>query len=135
MNRLILAACVVMQLASGCSSSHQIAASSNDINAAAHSSRGRFVWIADEAVKSSPNLPGIHQTATAGIAEQESIIKNAAAIVYNLPGVKDITPFWAELIVWGMLFLSLVGVVIILLHSGLLQVVKNIVDRWFGPKP
>lgn len=134
MKQLTVFAWLIGLLASGCSSSHQIASSSNEINAAAHSSRGRFVWIADEAVKPSPNLPGIHQTATEGIGEQETIIKSAANIVYNLPGVKNVTPLWAELIVLGMIFVSLVGVVIILLHSGLLQLVRGLLSKWFGGK-
>jgi len=125
-----LAASVLLLVASGCSSSHQIASSSNEITDAAHSSRGRFVWIADEATKSSPDLPGIHTLARGGIEEQETIIKSAARIIYNLPGVKDVTPFWAELLVYGMVFLSLVGVVIILLHSGLLQLIKRFILRW-----
>jgi len=116
-------------LASGCSSSHQIASSSNQITDAAHSSRGRFVWIAGEATKPEPNLPGIHTTALGGIEEQETIIESAARIIYNLPGVKDVTPFWAELIVYAMVFLSLVGVIIILLHSGLFQVLRKLISN------
>jgi len=121
--------CVLFVSAASCSSSHQIANSSNDITDAAHRSRGRFVWIADEAVKPTPNMPGIHQTATEGIDDQETIIRSAARIIYNLPGVKDVTPFWAELVVWGMVFLSMVGVVIILLHSGLFQVFRRLVTK------
>ena len=127
--------CLFVICASGCSSSHQIASSSNQITDAAHSSRGRFVWIADEATKPEPNLPGIHTTALGGIEEQETIIKSAARIIYNLPGVKDVTPFWAELIVYGMVFLSLVGVIIILLHSGILQLLKRFVLRWLPTRP
>jgi len=121
--------CVLFVFAASCSSSHQIANSSNDITDAAHRSRGRFVWIADEAVKPAPNMPGIHQTATEGIDDQDTIIRSAARIIYNLPGVKDVTPFWAELLVWGMVFLSLVGVVIILLHSGLFQVLRRLISK------
>lgn len=135
MKRLIVLVCLVMQLASGCSSSSQIAASSNDISGAAHSSRGRFVWIADEAVKPSPNMGGIHQTAKEGITEQETIIAATARIIYNLPGVRDVTPFWAELAVWAMVFLSLVGAVIIVLQTGVLQVVKSWVLALFVRKP
>jgi len=120
---------VLFVFAPSCSSSHQIANSSNDITDAAHRSRGRFVWIADEAVKPTPNMPGIHQTATEGIDDQETIIRSAARIIYNLPGVKDVTPFWAELVVWGMVFLSMVGVVIILLHSGLFQAFRRLVTK------
>jgi len=121
--------CVLFVSAASCSSSHQIANSSNDITDAAHRSRGRFVWIADEAVKPAPNMPGIHQTATEGVEDQDTIIRSAARIIYNLPGVKDVTPFWAELVVWGMVFLSLVGVVIILLHSGLFQVFRRLLAK------
>lgn len=123
--------CVLFVSAASCSSSHQIANSSNDITDAAHRSRGRFVWIADEAVKPAPNMPGIHQTATEGIEDQETIIRSAARIIYNLPGVKDVTPFWAELVVWGMVFLSLVGVVIILLNSGIVDLFKRLILRWW----
>lgn len=126
--------CLIVMCASSCSSSHQIAASSNDISQAAHNSRGRFVWIADEAIKPAPNLPGIHITALEGIEEQDTIIKSAARIVYALPGVKDITPFWAELLVWCMVFLSLIGVVIVLLHSGLVGVIQRLFARLWVKK-
>jgi hypothetical protein len=126
--------CLFVVFASGCSSSHQIAASSNDITQAAHNSRGRFVWIADEAIKPAPNLPGIHTTALEGIEEQDTIIESAARIVYALPGVKDITPFWAELLVWGMVFLSLVGAVIVLIHSGFISLIQRLLSRLWVKK-
>jgi len=118
----------------GCSSERAIAHQSNQIVATATSSRGRFVWIADETTKPAPNLVGIHESARAGIAEQQSIIESAASIIYNLPGVRDVTPFWAELLVWALIAVSVVGVVMVAMQTGIPTVIARFVQRWL-PKP
>jgi len=128
-SKYALAAAVVLA-ASACSSERVIARSSNEIVANATSSRGRFVWIADESQKPQPNLPAITTTAQEGIAEQSSIIESAAQIIYNLPGVRDVTPFWAELLVWALIAVSCAGVVIILIQTGIARVVGRLVARW-----
>jgi hypothetical protein len=89
------------------------------------------VWIADETDKPSPNIPGIKAHAEAGAAEQDTIIQNAAKIIYNLPGVKDITPFWAELLVWGLIAIAVVGVVVIAMQTGVPSLIGRFIVRWF----
>jgi len=116
--------------ASACSSERVIARSSNEIVANATSSRGRFVWIADESQKPQPNLPAITTSAQEGIVEQTSIIESAANIIYNLPGVRDVTPFWAELLVWALIAVSCAGVVIIIIQTGIARMVGQLVARW-----
>lgn len=125
---------IVLLVAAGCSSSGQIANSSNEIVSTAHSSKGRFVWIADETDKLEPNIQGIKQQAVAGAAEQESIIKNAARIIYNLPGVKDVTPFWAELLVWALIAVAIVGGCVILFQTGIVQLVASFIKRFTKAK-
>jgi hypothetical protein len=122
---------VLLLVGASCSSSSQIASSSNEIVSTAHSSKGRFVWIADETDKPSPNIPGIKAHAVAGAAEQDTIIQNAAKIIYNLPGVKDITPFWAELLVWGLIAIAVVGVVVIAMQTGFPSLIGRFIVRWF----
>jgi hypothetical protein len=131
-NSAILAALALA--AGGCSSERAIAHQSNQIVQTATSSRGRFVWIADESTRPSPNLAGINETARAGIEEQQTIIESAATIIYNLPGVRDVTPFWAELLVWALIAVSVVGVVIIAMQTGIPSMIGRFVQRWL-PKP
>jgi len=123
-----LAAAVALA-ASGCSSERAIARSSNEIVSNATSSRGRFVWIADESQKPQPNLPAITSSAQEGIVEQTSIIESAATIIYNLPGVRDVTPFWAELLVWALIAVSCAGVVIIVIQTGIARLVGQLIAR------
>lgn len=123
------AALLALAASSGCSSERAIAHSSNQIVSTAQSSRGRFVWIADEAGKQSPNLPGIRLSAIDGVSEQESIIQSAATIIYNLPGVRDVTPVWAEIIVWALIAISAVGIVIIIIQTGLPRLMASWISR------
>jgi len=120
--------------AGGCSSERAIAHQSNQIVQTATSSRGRFVWIADESTKPTPNLAGINETALAGAQEQQTIVESAATIIYNLPGVRDVTPFWAELLVWALIAVSGVGVVVIAMQTGIPTMIGRFVQRWL-PKP
>jgi len=120
--------------AGGCSSERAIAHQSNQIVQTATSSRGRFVWIADESTKPTPNLAGINETALAGAQEQQTIVESAATIIYNLPGVRDVTPFWAELLVWALIAVSVVGVVVIAMQTGIPTMIGRFVQRWL-PKP
>lgn len=123
-------AIAVALAASACSSERAIARSSNEIVSNATSSRGRFVWIADESQKAQPNLPAITTSAQEGIVEQSSIIESAATIIYNLPGVRDVTPFWAEMLVWALIVTACAGVVIILMQTGIARMVGQLIARW-----
>lgn len=128
------AALLALAASSGCSSERAIAHSSNQIVSTAQSSRGRFVWIADEAGKQSPNLPGIRLSAIDGVSEQESIIQSAATIIYNLPGVRDVTPVWAEIIVWALIAISAIGVIVILMQTGIPRLISSWIARFMPRK-
>lgn len=122
------AASAALCVLAACSSEKVIAHNSNEIVAAAQSSRGRFVWIADEAGKPAPNLPGIQASALEGVTEQSGIIKSAATIIYNLPGVRDVTPVWAEMLVWALIAISIVGCVLVVFQTG----IPKLIAGWIG---
>ena len=99
----------------GCSDAQRIADASAVARTNAESSRGRFVWIADNATDAS----GVQAQAVEGVKEQAAIIAATEGIVRALPGVKDVTPWWANLIGWGLIALAIVGVVALLWMTGI----------------
>jgi len=111
----------------GCQSGGaEIARGSTEISDLAHQSRGRFVYINSEAQVVNPNMSEIVLQSAAGIEEQESIIESVARIIHSLPGVRDITPWWAEALTWILIFLSLIGTVVLMAHLGVFTFIRSV---------
>ncbi len=108
----------------GCSDTQRIADASGVIRTNAESSKQRFDRI--EAATVDGKYGGIAPDAKAGAKEQATIIGATEAIVRALPGVKDVTPWWANLLSWGLIALSVVGVVTLLWMTGLGAFVKRL---------
>jgi hypothetical protein len=108
----------------GCSDTQRIADASGVIRANAESSKDRFERI--EAATLDGKYGAIAPDARAGAKEQKRIIGATEAIVRALPGVKDVTPWWANLLSWGLIALSVVGVVALLWMTGLGAFVKRL---------
>ena len=121
---------LVLLLLGGCSAERQIATSSTGISALAHSSRGRFVDIVEQADSTKPDIIIIRETAKAGIGEQGEIIEAVSAIVASLPGVADTSPWWADLIARVLVLIALIGVAVVVIKSGILALVAAWMLRW-----
>lgn len=121
-------AAAILVLLAGCSSTDQIAQSSTRIGALAQSSKDRFQYISGEARSDAPDLPGIADSAEGGIVEQDGIIYEVTQVVHSLPGVRDLTPWWATLITYALILGSLVSVLAILWRLGIDRLVRS----WLG---
>lgn len=116
---IALAICAI-----GCSDTQRIADASGVIRANAESSKDRFARV--ETYGAASNDQRIVTEARAGAKEQKRIIGATEAIVRALPGVKDVTPWWASLLSYGLIALSVVGVVALLWMTGLGAFVKRL---------
>lgn len=117
--------------AGGCSSSSYIADASQEVRRNAESSQRRFVWIADN----PSDAPKVAEVAEGGIGEQQAIIAASEGIVRALPGVKDVTPYWASLLSWGLIALSVIGVVTLLWMTGIGSFVRQLLASVAGLIP
>ena len=117
--------------AAGCSSSSYIADASQEVRRNAESSQRRFVWIADNPT----DAPRVAKVAEGGIGEQQSIIAASEGIVRALPGVKDVTPYWASLLSWGLIALSIIGVIALLWMTGVGSFLRQILATVTGLIP
>ena len=112
----LLACCI------SCSDVQRIADASGVIRTNAESSKARF-----ERIEGNPADPkAVQADARAGKAEQSRIIAASEKIVRALPGVKDVTPWWANLLSWALIALSVIGMVALLWMTGLGAFVKRI---------
>jgi len=119
-----MCAVALVIFAIGCSDTQRIADASGVIRRNAESSKDRF-----ERVETSALAAKDRQVATeakAGAKEQATIIGATEAIVRALPGVKDVTPWWATLLSYGLIALSVVGVVALLWMTGLGAFMKRL---------
>ena len=119
-----IAALVLVLGTIGCSDTQRIADASGVIRTNAESSKQRFERI--EAATVDGKYGGIAPDAKAGAKEQATIIGATEAIVRALPGVKDVTPWWATVLTYGLIALSVVGVVALLLMTGLGAFIKRL---------
>jgi hypothetical protein len=106
-----------------CSDTQRIADASGVIRANATESKQRFERI-DANAETDPKA--VRADAKAGKREQVAILAASEEIVRALPGVKDVTPWWATLLSWGLIALSVVGVVALLWMTGLGAFVKRL---------
>ena len=116
---LALAICAI-----GCSDTQRIADASGVIRTNAESSKARFARVETSAL--AANDRQVATDARAGAKEQAAIIGATEAIVRALPGVKDVTPWWATMLTYGLIALSVVGVVALLWMTGLGTFVKRL---------
>ena len=116
-------AVLILAISVSCSDTQRIADASGVIRANASESKARFERIEANA---DTNPPAVKADAKAGKREQVAILAASEEIVRALPGVKDVTPWWATLLSWGLIALSVVGVVALLWMTGLGAFVKRL---------
>lgn len=120
-----IAIAIVAALVAGCSASGRIAAGTNEVRRLAESSRDRFESIGTEAASRDPDVDAIAREAGEGSVEQDAIIEATSEIVEAIPGVTDVTPWWATLLMRVLAALAVLGVAVILWTSGLGSLVKR----------
>lgn len=95
-------------------------------------SGNRFVQIESQVQSKQPDLELIASEATAGADEQEQIVSNSAEIIglhgeiaksvgevnRALTGVQDITPWWADAIVYALIATSIIGLSFLVWYTG-----------------
>lgn len=123
--RLVLLAVLL----AGCSTAtERIASSSNEIGTLARSSGRRFEVIHTETGKPDPSIPTIRTQAEGGIQEQEEIMGLVDAVQVYLTNTANITPWWASLLTYGLIFGTVACIVFIIWHLGLGKFIRG----WLG---
>lgn len=121
-----LMAILALAALAGCASaSGRIADSATAIRAHAESSRTRFDRIGASAGAGTLDASEVGRDAKAGAHEQGEIIAATEAVVRALPGVRDLEPWWARVVVWTMGALAVLGVVLLLWMTGVGAFVKR----------
>jgi hypothetical protein len=67
-----------------------------------------------------------------GASEQRAIIGATETIVSNLPGVRDVTPWWAQMLTYGAVALAIVGIVALLWMTGIGSFVRQLLASVAG---
>lgn len=114
----------------GCSPAARIADASGVIRSNAESSLDRFGRVETSAL--ARNDRQIVTEARAGASEQRAIIGATETIVSNLPGVRDVVPWWATMLTYGAVALSIVGIVALLWMTGIGQFLRTLLASLTG---
>jgi hypothetical protein len=125
MNRLILLFCLLFTV--GCKSpTAQIAKDANEVSTLAQSSKERFTRI-DEATKTKViDVASIQSECSAGMDEQDTIVGLTKSTLVSLTKVEDEVPWWASLLSYIMVALSIIAICFILWYTGLGSLLKSI---------
>jgi len=122
----LMGAIIFLAIAVSCSPSKQIAQRSQKIAEISRSSEARFLVIGEEAASSQPNMEIISAEAAAGAGEQRDIQGMTGDISTLVTQVKDITPWWADLIGWVAIAASILGIGFLLWYLGIGSLLRAI---------
>lgn len=125
---MIRALCIVLALGACAGPSERIAANTAEVRQLATSSGKRFERIVVQAESPHPDIPAIHEQATAGHGEQSRILDLVDYIYIALTGVEDSIPWWVRPLCYVCIALSIIGVVLLVWHLGIGRFVKG----WLG---
>ncbi|MAV54775.1 MAG: hypothetical protein CMJ28_02325 [Phycisphaerae bacterium] len=124
---LLFALCITAFLLGSCSASTEIAKASTVIGDKAASSKNRFALIEQEAEASSPDLVLIKSEAVGGQKEQDVILNYSSDIQHLLPSVEDQTPYWLNVVEYGLIVLGLLGTCWLLWYTGVGALIKGLI--------
>lgn len=117
---------ILFVLCSCKSPSKAIAQSATEVSSLAQESKGRFQRI-EEATKTEViDVPSIQQDTQAGVVEQERIITLTKVTLVALTQVEDEVPWWASVISYTMVTLSIIAICFILWYTGIGSLIKSI---------
>jgi len=126
MTRALAIVCAVL---AGCSTAtEKIATSSNEIGTLARSSGRRFEVIHTETEKPEPSIPTIRTQAEGGIQEQEQIMGLVDSVQVYLMNTTNITPWWASILTFALIFGTVACGVFLVWHLGLGKFIRG----WLG---
>lgn len=122
--------CVVLiAILAGCATStERIASSTNEIHGLARSSGRRFEVIHTETGKPDPSIPTIRTQAEGGIQEQEQIMGLVDSVQVYLMNTTNITPWWASIVTFALIFGTIACGVFLVWHLGLGRFIRG----WLG---
>lgn len=124
---LLFALCITAFLLGSCSASTEIAKASTVIGDKAASSKNRFALIEQEAEASSPDLVLIKSEAVGGQKEQDVILNYSSDIQHLLPSVEDQTPYWLNVVEYGLIVLGILGACWLLWYTGIGALIKGLI--------
>lgn len=103
-----------------------IAQHATQVSGLAQESKERFGRI-EEATKTEViDVPLIQHETTAGVQEQEKIITLTKVTLVALTQVEDEVPWWANVISYTMVTLSIIAICFILWYTGIGSLIKSI---------
>ena len=109
----------LLLLLAACSPSRQIAVAATDA-----ASRAEEIHRLAERIGSVSTQPEVVADAATIAVEAKAIEAAAGSIHRALPGVEDQTPWWAALLQWGFVAVSVVAVVVLLWQTGIGQALR-----------
>jgi hypothetical protein len=107
-------AIILVALTAGCSASREIASSSANAASAAHSISERSAFIITHSAQ-----PEIVAAAVTIKADAAVVLHETNQISVAVSGVKDIVPYWATLLQWGLGAVVAVALVVLLWQTGI----------------
>ena len=111
---MVCKAIILVVLAAGCSATKEIASSASVAANAAHAISERAAFIAANSAQPEIVAAAVVIRDRAGV-----VLNEVAQISTAVAGVKDIVPFWATLIQWGLGAVVAVALVVLLWQTGL----------------
>ena len=111
--------CVMILSLTGCSAVKEISKSANSITSIAQQSKENFEGIREAVEASPPRLAEATERSNQGIQQQAEIIKKSQDILETTSQVKDIVPWWAQLMEIIFISVGLLGAVIGAWYLGL----------------
>ena len=124
---LLFALCITAFLLGSCSASTEIAKASTLIGDKAASSKVRFALIEEEAGATTPDLAVIKSEAVGGQRDQDVILNYASDIQHLLPSVEDQTPYWLNVVEYGLIVLGILGACWLLWYTGIGALIKGLI--------
>jgi len=117
---------LVLFILSGCKSPvKSIADNANKIATVAQSSKERFERIEEAAKTELIDVESVRSDAIAGKQEQEEIIQTTKITIVDLTEVQNIVPWWASMINYIFIGLSILGILGILWYLGVGNLTRN----------
>jgi hypothetical protein len=117
---------ILFTLASCKSPTKTIAENANVVQESAQSSKERFQKIEEATKTELIDVESIQTETKAGVQEQEVIINLTKSTLVALTKVEDEVPWWASLLTYVMITLSLISIVFLLWYTGLGNLLKGL---------
>ena len=119
----------LLALLLSCSSVEKIQRNTSDIQQLAQTTKEHFEKINEAAAATPPRIEEIKSRSDQGISATTDIVEKAKVVVAATSGVKDVVPWWADLLSIAAMAAVVIGICVILWQTGLGLVVKKLVGH------